>query len=159
MSTALLRRHLVATLTFSLLSLGPVAASAAGSGHACTPTANQVLVRFTYGSEKEPWIREVTHAFNQRGEKTASGKTICVQAIPMGSGESVNQIKNGQAGPDEVHATSPASDLYVNLINHEYTQEKGSDLLRVEGFLVSSPVVIAAWEPVLAKLGPADQVG
>ncbi len=130
-----------------------------GKDGACPPLANQVRVGFTYGSEKEPWIRDVTEAFNQRGEKTASGRTICVQAIPMGSGESVNQIKTGRAGPDEVHATSPASDLYVNLINHEYTQEKGKDLLRVEGFLVSSPVVIAAWEPVLAKLGPADQVG
>jgi Ca-activated chloride channel homolog len=159
MFTVLLRRHLVAALTLSLLGLSPVAASAAGAGTGCSPTANQVLVRFTYGSEKEPWIRDVTEAFNQRGEKTASGRTICVQAIPMGSGDSVNQIKNGQAGPDEVHATSPASDLYVNLINHEYTQEKGAELLRVEGFLVSSPVVIAAWEPVLAKLGPADQVG
>lgn len=47
----------------------------------------------------------------------------------------------------------------VNLINHEYTQEKGAELLRVEGFLASSPVVIMAWGPVLVKLCPADQVG
>ena len=82
-----------------------------------------------------------------------------MHAIPKGSGESVNEIKTGEAGPDEVHATSPASDLYVKLINHEYGEETGQDLLRIEGFLVSSPVVIGLWEPVLSRLGPSDQVG
>jgi len=125
----------------------------------CAPAADQVVVRFTYGSEKKAWIHEVTEAFNARGEKTASGKRICVNAIPMGSGESVEQIRSGKAGPSEIHATSPASDLYVNLANYESQQANGKDLLGVEGFLVSSPVVIAVWEPVLARLGPADQVG
>jgi len=99
MLTVLLRRHLVAVLAFSLLGLGPVAASAASAGNVCTPAANQVLGRFTYGSEKEPWIRDVTEAFNQRGEKTASGRVICVQAIPMGSGDSVKQIKQAAGLP------------------------------------------------------------
>ena len=139
--------------------LAPVSSFAAGKENVCAPAPNQVLVRFTYGSEKASWIHEVTDEFNQAGEKTASGKTICVHAIPKGSGESVNEIKTSQAGPNEVHATSPASDLYVNLINYEYGEEKGADLLKVEGFLVSSPVVIAVWEPVLAELGQADQLG
>nr|WP_242482649.1 VWA domain-containing protein [Thiocystis violacea] len=125
----------------------------------CAPAADAVLVRFTYGSEKEPWIQEVTEAFNRRDERTASGKRICVEAIPKGSGDSVNEIKQGRAGAAEVHATSPASDLYVNLINHESTAEGGKDLLKVEGFLVSSPVVIAAWEPVVERLGPRNQIG
>jgi len=125
----------------------------------CAPAADQVIVRFTYGSEKAAWIHEVTETFNQRGVTTASGKRICVNAIPMGSGDSVNAIRNGQAGPDEVHATSPASDLYVNLINHLVTEDQQNELLKTEGFLVSSPVVIAAWEPVLGSLGPVDQIG
>ena len=146
-----------AALMLTALTAPPAAVSA--KENTCAPGANQVVVRFTYGSEKEAWIHEVTETFNRSGEKTASGKTICVHAIPKGSGDSVNEIKNGAAGPDEVHATSPASDLYVNLINFETAEETGEDLLKVEGFLVSSPVVIAAWEPVLAKLGGADQAG
>ncbi|WP_295399386.1 extracellular solute-binding protein [uncultured Thiocystis sp.] len=143
-----------------LLAVVVLSMNSASAGETvCAPGQDQVLVRFTYGSEKESWIQEVTEAFNQRAERTASGKTICVNSIPKGSGDSVNEIKQGQAGPAEVHATSPASDLYVNLINFESAGEQGSDLLKVEGFLVSSPVVIAAWEPVLAQLGPADQVG
>jgi Ca-activated chloride channel family protein len=118
-----------------------------------------VIVRFTYGSEKAAWIHEVTEAFNAEGVKTTSGKRVCAHAIPKGSDDSVNEIMLGQAGPDEVHATSPASDLDGNLIKHEYAQGHGSDLLKVEGFLVSSPMVIAIWEPVLSKLGPADEIG
>ncbi len=97
----------VGALTFSLLGLSPVAASAAGAGRAWTPAAKQVRVRFTYGPEKRLLIQDVTGAFNLRWEKTASGRAFCVQAIPMGSSDN------------------------VNLINHEYTQEKGAELLRV----------------------------
>ncbi|QGU33278.1 VWA domain-containing protein [Thermochromatium tepidum] len=150
------RVRLIATLSIPMLSLAGLEAAAQTP---CTPGPDSVLVRFTYGSEKEDWIREVTATFNQRGERTASGKRICVEAIAKGSGESINEIKQGRAGPAEVHATSPASDLYVNLINHETQEEQGSELLKVEGFLVSSPVVIAAWEPVVDQLGPRDQIG
>lgn len=134
-------------------------ALAAKDANTCEPRNGQVIVRFTYGSEKAAWIHEVTETFNQRQEKTASGKNICVNAIPMGSGDSVNAIRSGQAGPEEIHATSPASDLYVNLINHVASQANEGDLLKVEGFLVSSPVVIAAWDPVVASLGQAGDIG
>jgi Ca-activated chloride channel family protein len=161
MKGGIMPKHLPGLVVAAAIAGGllSVRAAAGGQPNVCAPAANQVIVRFTYGSEKAAWIHEVTAAFNQEGQKTASGKRICVNAIPKGSGDSVNEIKNGQAGPNEVHATSPASDLYVNLINYENEQEKGKDLLKVEGFLVSSPVVIAVWEPVLAKLGPADQIG
>lgn len=120
----------------------------------CPTRSDQVVVRFTYGSEKAAWVHAVTEQFNAEGVTTASGKRICVHAIPKGSGDSVNEIKSGGAGPNEVHATSPASDLYVNLINHEYQEEQGRELLKTQGFLVSSPVVIAAWESALDKLRP-----
>jgi hypothetical protein len=71
-----------------------------------SPAANQVIVRFTFGSEKAAWIHEVTEAFNADGVQTASGKRICVQAIPKGSGDSVYEVKDGEAGPHELHATS-----------------------------------------------------
>jgi Ca-activated chloride channel family protein len=154
--------------SIALLSLGvllgaplfsPSAALAAKHPNNCTPAADQVVVRFTYGSEKAAWIYAVTKDFNAEGVETTSGKRICVNAIPKGSGDSVNEIKNGAAGPDEVHATSPASDLYVNLINFENQEERGEELLKVDGFLVSSPVVIAAWEPVVERLGGVGEIG
>jgi Ca-activated chloride channel family protein len=132
---------------------------AAKQPNICAPAPNQVVVRFTYGSEKAAWIFAATETFNAESFETASGKRICINAIPKGSGDSVNEIKDGKAGSDEVHATSPASDLYVNLINFENAEERGGDLLKVEGFVVSSPVVIAAWEPVVQRLGAGDAVG
>jgi Ca-activated chloride channel homolog len=154
--------HRVASALASLAccaALLPWPALGAKHANTCTPANNQVTVRFTYGSEKAPWIYDVTREFNAQGIETASGKRICVNAVPKGSGDSVNQIRDGQAGPDEVHATSPASDLYVNLINYETEQTGGDELLKIEGFLVSSPVVIAAWEPVVERLGGGDSIG
>jgi hypothetical protein len=55
-----------------------------------------------YGSEKAPWIHEITDAFNRQGEKTASGKAICV------------------------HATSPASDLYDGYSTGFYAEKMPS---------------------------------
>ncbi len=146
-------------LWLCLALLSSPAAIAAKYPNTCTPADDQVIVRFTYGSEKAGWIYDVTKELNAEGARTISGKRICVNAIPKGSGDSVNEINAGAAGPNEVHATSPASDLYINLVNHESEQERGEDLLKVEGFLVSSPVVIAAWAPVVERLGGAEDVG
>lgn len=159
MSSMRARAFVIPCLIAAGLILAPIGVMAGSQENVCAPKADQVVVRFAYGSEKAAWIHEVTELYNRRGEQTASGKTICVHAIPKGSGDSVNEIKNGQAGPSEVHATSPASDLYVNLINYESVEQGGQDLLKLEAFLVSSPVVIAVWEPVLAQLGPVEQVG
>src|SRR5262249_55808009 len=46
---------------------------------------------FTYGSEKEEWVKDVTREFNARGLKLG-GKTIQVTAIPLGSGECVDEV-------------------------------------------------------------------
>ncbi|MBV5275085.1 MAG: VWA domain-containing protein, partial [Lamprocystis purpurea] len=70
MFTDLSRTPFAAALAVSLLGLAPGAASAAEVENRCTPTPNQVVVRFTYGSEKAPWIHEVTDAFNRQGEQT-----------------------------------------------------------------------------------------
>ena len=71
MFTGLLRPTLTAGLAAVLLGLDPGPASAAGMENVCAPAANQVVVRFTYGSEKEAWIHEVTETFNRRGEGTS----------------------------------------------------------------------------------------
>src|SRR5438105_4899520 len=74
-----------------------VSAPASGSRSASTaaPATGKIDLVFTYGSEKEEWLKEVTAAFNSQGQKTASGKTIAVQAIPLGSGECIDELLNG----------------------------------------------------------------
>src|SRR5262245_52573001 len=51
---------------------------------------------FTYGSEKEKWIREATEAFNASGPRLAGGRRTFVRQIPMGSGECIDEILAGR---------------------------------------------------------------
>src|SRR5687767_2413505 len=61
----------------------------ASPGKSNEPT---LAITFTYGSEKENWIKDVTAAFNGSGVKTKSGKRVTVDAIPLGSGESIDEL-------------------------------------------------------------------
>jgi Ca-activated chloride channel family protein len=71
---------------------------------------------FPYGSEKEKWISDVTADFNRSGTKTQSGKTIFVRGLPMGSGETVDNILSGRL---QAHIASPASAAFIKLGNAE----------------------------------------
>ena len=81
---------------------------------------------FPYGSEKEEWINDVTEAFNRSAAKTQSGKTIFVRALPMGSGESIDNILSGRV---HAHLTSPASAAFIKLGNAESRTKTGKDLI------------------------------
>ena len=105
---------------------------------------------FPYGSEKEKWINEVTRAFNQSGVKTQSGKPIFVRALPMGSGETIDNILSGRL---QAHLASPASAAFIKLGNAESRSKTGKDLIGGTDNLVLSPVVIAMWKPMAEALG------
>jgi Ca-activated chloride channel family protein len=105
---------------------------------------------FPYGSEKEKWINDVTATFNQSGAKTAGGKPIFVRALPMGSGESIDNIL---AGRMQAHLVSPASGAFIKLANAESRSKTGKDLIASTENLVLSPVVIAMWKPMAEAIG------
>ncbi len=111
---------------------------------------NAVPLIFTYGSEKEQWITEVTNAFNAEGHKIASGKTIFVQAIPKGSGECIDTLLSGEIKADII---SPASAAFITMGNARSRVATGKDLLGPTENLVLSPVVIAMWKPMAQALG------
>ena len=113
------------------------------------PTGALELV-FPYGSEKEKWITEVTDEFNRRRIKTSSGKPIFVRAMPMGSGESIENILSGQL---QAHIASPASAAFIKLGNAESRSKTGRDLISSTDNLVLSPVVIAMWKPMAEAIG------
>lgn len=126
----------------------PSANNAAKSASQAPPGALEIV--FTYGSEKEEWIKDVTTAFNASGVKTASGKPIFVNAIAMGSGECIDEIL---AGRRQAHITSPASGAFIKLGNAESRAKTGKDLVGSTDNLVLSPVVIAIWKPMAEALG------
>jgi Ca-activated chloride channel family protein len=105
---------------------------------------------FPYGSEKEKWIAEATAAFNRSNTKTAGGKTIFVRALPMGSGESIDNILSGRM---QAHLVSPASAAFIKLGNAESQAKTGKDLIGATDNLVLSPVVIAMWKPMAEAIG------
>jgi Ca-activated chloride channel family protein len=105
---------------------------------------------FPYGSEKEKWIKDVTDAFNRSSAKTQNGKTIFVRALPMGSGETIDNILSGRL---QAHLASPASAAFIKLGNAESRAKSGKDLIASTDNLVLSPVVIAMWKPMAEAIG------
>lgn len=116
-----------------------------------------VEVVFTYGSEKQKWIEDVTAEFNGSGAKIASGKAIVVTGVPMGSGESIDELITERR---KAHVTSPASGAFIVLGNAQSRASSGQDLIGKTDNLVLSPVVIAIWKPMAEALGwPGKPVG
>jgi Ca-activated chloride channel homolog len=124
-----------------------------GSDSGAPPAAgdpNALTLVFAYGSEKEAWIKQATATFNGQRNKAPSGKLIVVDAIPMGSGESVDDVL---AGRRQAHLVSPASGVFVTLGNAQSRAQTGRDLVGPTQNLVLSPVVIALWRPMAEALG------
>ena len=105
---------------------------------------------FTYGSEKEDWVKETTAVFNGENHRLASGKAVRVNALPMGSGECLDEII---ADTRHTDLTSPASSAYVELGNAQWRARTGHDLLAHTDSLLLSPVVIGIWKPMAEALG------
>lgn len=116
---------------------------------------NALELVFTYGSEKQNWIDESTAAFNTERRRTGSGKVIRVKPVPLGSGESIEELL---AGRRQAHLTSPASVAFIKLGNAESRAKTGKDLVGPTQNLVLSPVVIAMWKPMAEALGWGRQL-
>jgi Ca-activated chloride channel family protein len=113
-----------------------------------------VQLTFTYGSEKEEWIKDVTAAFNRKDHRLADGRTVVVEAIPMGSGDCIDEILSETRHPD---ITSPASGAFVKLGNADSRAKTGKDLVGATDSLVLSPVIIAMWKPMAEAIGYGKQ--
>jgi Ca-activated chloride channel homolog len=114
------------------------------------PSDDKLDLTFTYGSEKEKWINEVTGEFNRGDHRTGGGKRIYVRAIPMGSGEAIDEVLDGRRQPDII---SPASAAFIKLGNAQSQSKYGKDLIASTDNLVLSPVVIAMWKPMAEAVG------
>lgn len=110
----------------------------------------EIELLFTYGSEKEKWIEELTRGFNAAGRQIASGERIRVETVATGSGTAIDEIL---AGTRQAHLTSPASAAFIDLGNARSRAATGSDLVGRTENLVLSPVVIAMWRPMAEALG------
>ncbi len=140
-----------------LLTLAACGRSPEQGGGAQTPSSpaglnpkGSVKLTFTYGSEKEDWIKDVTAGFNAGDHRLGDGRTIVVEAIPMGSGDCIDELLTESRKAD---LTSPASAAFIQLGNAESRAKSGKDLVGPTENLVLSPVVIAMWKPMAEAIG------
>jgi Ca-activated chloride channel family protein len=139
-----------ALIIFSSLSFLSCKSRESSKGETVAAPRGALELTFTYGSEKEKWINEVTNQFNHEQHKTSSGKPIYVRAIAMGSGELIDEVLSGRRQP---HIISPASAAFIKLGNAQSQQSTGHDLIASTDNLVLSPVVIAMWKPMAEAIG------
>ena len=156
----LIQKILLISVLFALVTACGSESATTGTDNGSSP-ADALTLRMLYGSEKKAWIDTVVATFNASGAKTANGTPIFIEAVPMGSGESLDAIVNGTQQAD---IWSPASSLYLPLgVAAWNTAKPGTAALldeRKSEPLVLSPVVIAMWRPMAQALGwPDKQIG
>ncbi len=127
-----------------------VAPQSSGSSTVVPP--GTVKLTIAYGSEKKTWLEEQAKKFEASGAKTASGKRIKIETKATGSGEAMQGVLEGTSKP---HVFSPASNLYVSLLNDFWQQKPGNTKPLTKGgdALVLSPIVIGMWKPMAEALG------
>jgi Ca-activated chloride channel family protein len=130
------------------------AATLVGAPSARSQEPEEIHLLFTYGSEKDRWLKDVTAAFHEGKVRTRAGKLIRVKLEPMGSGQCVDTLLAGTKRP---HLTSPASQVWINLANDLAKQKGGAEtagpLIESRGRLVRSPIVLAMWEEMVKAAG------
>jgi len=144
-------------LLTSTLVIASILMSACGAISSFLP-GSTVTISIIYGSEKKEWLQPLVEEFNNARNKTEAGDTIFVEAIPMGSIESVRGIIEGTLQPT---VWSPASSVYIPVANAEWKNIHADDLVvGTPNDLVLSPVVIAMWRPMAQALGwPNKEIG
>ena len=122
---------------------------------ASTCPSNTLVLNMYYGSEKSAWINDVVNDYNSHNT------SVCVNAVPIGSGQSMQQIVDGSIQPD---IWSPAGSIWLALLNAMWQPKHGSNIVSTGASdnpsLVTSPVVIAMWKPEAEALGwPSKPIG
>ncbi|RLI61766.1 MAG: hypothetical protein DRO88_12645 [Promethearchaeia archaeon] len=110
---------------------------------------NAIKLTMVYSSEKSSWISESSGLFQKYWEEKRqidpTLKSINLDFQPYGSGDSLISLLNGEIQPT---IWSPASNIWVPLLNSKWSQITHDNTLLVPNFtrIIYSPVVIAVWE-------------
>jgi ABC-type Fe3+ transport system substrate-binding protein len=135
---------------------GPKLGTPASPGEAASPPKGaKVTLDFLYTTEKERWLKGALEEFAK------ARPDIYVKARGVGTIESIRLITEGKETPV---AWSPADEVAINLLDTEWSLQKGSPIVdRAADVapqpLVITPLVVIAWEErakALAKAGTGD---
>jgi ABC-type Fe3+ transport system substrate-binding protein len=128
---------------------------AAPDATSAPPKGAKVTLDFLYTTEKERWLKGALEEFAK------ARPDIYVKARGVGTIESIRLITEGKEAPV---AWSPADEVAINLLDTEWSLQKGAPIVdRAEDVapqpLVITPLVVIAWEErakALAKAGTGD---
>jgi Ca-activated chloride channel family protein len=112
-----------------------------------------IRLTMVYSSEKRGWIEEVTPLFLSWWKETYPDVPIEIHFSALGSRESMIQIITGEIKPV---VWSPASSVWVPLVNWMWSEEYEGVLVQEYSPLVLSPIVIATWEEYAAENNITD---
>lgn len=135
---------------------GPKLGVPASPGEASSPPKGaKVTLDFLYTTEKERWLKGALEEFAK------ARPDIYVKARGVGTIESIRLITEGKESPV---AWSPADEVAINLLDTEWSLQKGAPIVdRAEDVapqpLVITPLVVIVWEErakALAKAGTGD---
>ncbi|MHA1718262.1 MAG: substrate-binding domain-containing protein [Promethearchaeota archaeon] len=110
---------------------------------------NAIKLTMVYSSEKSSWISESSGLFlkywEEKRQIDPTLKPINLDFQPYGSGDSLISLLNEEIQPT---IWSPASNIWVPLLNSKWSQITHDNTLLVPNFtrIIYSPVVIAVWE-------------
>lgn len=122
------------------------------------PQPEPVTLTIVYSTEKQQWLEAAVAAFETSGI-TANGAPIEIELRGLGSREAMQSLVDGSLKPD---VWSPASDLWVTLINEDWQQRTGQPLIAASGadaprLLVLTPLVLVAWQQRAVALSNSGQ--
>ena len=104
-----------------------------------------IRLEMVYGSEKRGWIEEISPLFEEWWEDEFPEVQLEVFFRPLGSRESMISVITGGIKPT---IWSPASTVWIPLVNLMWAEERGSSEILVtewEAFIYS-PIIIGTWE-------------
>ncbi|WP_051471988.1 vWA domain-containing protein [Patulibacter minatonensis] len=127
-----------------------------GSGTTGTPVsrapAGALEVSFAYSPEKEALLKPLIDRFNADRTKVG-GRQVFVSGRVIASGDAERRIAAGSLKPT---VWSPAGSLWGRLLNFDADR---AYVAKTNRSIVSTPLVIAMWEPLARALGwPKKQV-
>ena len=108
---------------------------------------DSIHITLIYSSEKSAWMTIAHNNFMEEWHNTHPDKKITINMHPYGSSDSMISILSGEIFPT---IWSPASSIWMPLLNTRWTDLKGSidPIVNINETvkIIYSPMVIATWE-------------
>ncbi len=117
----------------------------------------EVVLRVAYSPEKAVLFHDLVDSFNRRGEKSADGLPLRIEAIQL---EPDAMLDGALAG--EFQAMTPDSSLWLDQLDRRYAERNGPEatLVGTTTRYAVSPVVIIMWRDAAEKMGyPQKPIG